>query len=280
MVWHHGVPPYPAALNDLEDPPDRLYAEGRASVLDAPLVTIVGSRQASEYGARVARAFGAAFARAGACVVSGLAYGVDIASHAGALDVGGRVCAVLGTGVNVAYPTRHRAMQRRIAEHGLLLSEYVAQTTARPWHFPQRNRLMAALGRATIVVEAAPSSGALLTARIAMDLKRRVGVVPGPIDSPTSVGSNALLHEPGVALITDTRDALGLMNISASSGVTPTLGSADEHCVWDALVTPASGVDELVARTALPTARCVAALGMLELTGAISIGYDGSIRRE
>src|SRR5262249_32787081 len=152
---------------------------GSLTTLDAPAVTIVGSRRATAYGERVARALASSFARAGACVISGLAYGIDVAALRAAIDAGGRTCAVLGTGLDIVYPVSHRATQTRI---GLLLSEFPRGVTARPWHFPKRNRLMAALGRATIVVEAGATSGALLTAQIALDLGRIVGTVPGPID--------------------------------------------------------------------------------------------------
>ena len=147
-------------------------------MLDAPTVTLVGSRRATAYGERIARTLASAFARAGVCVISGLAYGIDVAAQRAALEAGGDVCAVLGTGLDVFYPLSHRQVQRTIAERGLLLSEYAAGTTARPWHFPQRNRLMAALGQATIVIEAGVTSGALLTAHVALELGRAVGVVP------------------------------------------------------------------------------------------------------
>jgi DNA processing protein len=265
----------PARLNDLPDPPDVLYALGSPGILSLPTVTLVGSRRATAYGERIARALGAAFARAGVCVLSGLAYGIDVAAQRAALDAGGHVCAVLGTGLDVAYPVANRAVQDTIAASGLLLSEYAPGTAARPWHFPQRNRLMAALGQATIVIEAGATSGALLTAEIALDLGRAVGAVPGNIDSAESRGTNALLHRTDVAPITDVAGALALL------GVTPAARQLalepDEEAVWRAL--PAASVEDLVARTDLPTARCVAAVASLELSHALTVGYDGSIRR-
>jgi DNA processing protein len=252
-----------------------VYTVGSLAILDAPTVTLVGSRRATAYGERIARALGAAFARAGVCVISGLAYGIDVAVHRAALDAGGRVCAVLGTGVDVFYPVAHRRIQQTIAERGLLLSEYALGITARPYHFPRRNRLMAALGQATIVIEAGVTSGALFTAEVALDLGRAVGVVPGNIDSHESRGANDLLHRNVVAPVTDVATALALLNVAPS--VSPLDLQPDEQAVWRAL--PATGVDDLVARTALPTPRCLAAVASLELAHALTVGYDGSIRR-
>jgi DNA processing protein len=263
-------------LEDLPNPPSVLFALGTPETLSPPAVTIVGSRRATAYGERIARVFATAFARAGACVVSGLAYGIDVAAQRAALDAGGRVCAVLGTGVDVSYPTAHRAVQDTIAQCGYILSEYGVGTTARPWHFPERNRLMAALGQVTVVIEAGATSGALLTAQVALDLGRPVGAVPGPIDSPESIGTNDLLGRPGVVAMTDVAAALALLGASAPAVRHIDL-RPDEQIVWRAL--PATGVDDLVARTALPTPRCVAAIAALELARALTVGYDGSIRR-
>jgi DNA processing protein len=208
-------------------------------------------------------------------VISGLAHGIDVAAQRAALDAGGHVCAVLGTGLDVTYPVANRAIQRAITVDGLLLSEYPEGTTARPWHFPHRNRLMAALGQATIVIEAGATSGALLTAEIALDLGRAVGAVPGNIDSPESRGTNALLYRTDVAPVTDVESALALLGVTRSLRA-PEL-QPDEAAVWRAL--PAGSVEELVARTDLPTGRCMAAIASLELAHALTIGYDGSIRR-
>jgi DNA processing protein len=248
---------------------------GSLAMLDAPTVTLVGSRRASAYGERIARALAVAFARAGVGVISGLAYGIDVAAQRAALDAGGHVCAVLGTGLDVHYPAAHRAIQRRIGAQGLLLTEYAAGTTARPWHFPQRNRLMAALGQATIVIEAGATSGALLTAQVALDLGRAVGAIPGNIDSPESRGTNDLLHRTDVAPVTDVASALALLGVAPLARALAL--QPDEEVVWRAL--PASSVDDLVARTLLPTPRCLAAVASLELAKALTVGYDGSIRR-
>ncbi|HZS60141.1 MAG TPA: DNA-processing protein DprA [Gemmatimonadaceae bacterium] len=265
----------PARLNDLSDPPEVVYGLGDPTILSLPTVTLVGSRRATAYGERIATAFGSAFARAGVCVISGLALGIDVAAQRAALDAGGRVCAVLGTSVDVSYPLANRAVQSAIASTGLLLSEYPPGMGARPWHFPQRNRLMAALGQATIVIEAGVNSGALTTAAVALHLGRAVGAVPGNIDSPESMGSNALLHDLKVSAITDVASALALLNVAPFIRQ-PRL-EPDEEAIWRVL--PATSVEDLVRRSALTTARCLSAMASLELAQAISIGYDGAIRR-
>lgn len=252
-----------------------MYTQGDLSILSLPTVALVGSRRATAYGERIARALGSAFARAGVCVISGLALGIDVAAQRAALDAGGRVCGVLGTGVDIFYPLANRAVQSRIASTGLLLSEYPPGTTARPWHFPHRNRLMAALGQATIIIEAGVTSGALLTAAVALDLGRAVGAVPGNIDSPESLGTNALLHDDQVAPITDVASALAL--VGAAAMIRQPQLEPDEAAVWRAL--PAASVEALVMRSGLPTDRCVAAIASLELAQAVTVGYDGTIRR-
>ena len=267
--------PRPAPLNDLPDPPDVLYTIGSLAILDAPTVTLVGTRRATAYGERIAAALGSAFARMGVCVISGLAFGIDVASQRAALEAGGRVCAVLGTAVDVFYPSAHRPIQRTIADRGLVLSEYAAGTKARPWQFLQRNRLMAALGRATIVIEAGATSGALTTAQVALDLGRAVGAVPGNIDSPESRGTNDLLHRTDVAPITDIASAFALLGLAPPTRM-PAM-EPDEEAVWRAL--PATSLDDLVARTSLPTPRCLAAMASLELAHAVTVGYDGAIHR-
>jgi DNA processing protein len=246
-------------------------------MLAGRVVALVGSRRASPYGERIAALFATAFARASVCVLSGLAYGIDVAALRAALDVDGRTCAVLGTGLDVFYPAAHRDVQRQIAARGFLLSEYAAGTTARPWHFPTRNRLMAALGQATIVVEAGATSGALLTAQIALDLGRPVGAVPGAIDSPESLGANSLLSQPGVTPIGSVADALALVGAQAPKIIPARDLSPDEIAVCRAL--PAADLEDLALRTSLPTERCHAIVSSLELSQALKVALDGSIHR-
>jgi DNA processing protein len=271
------VAPYPESLAALSNPPQALYARGAASTLARPVVAVVGARRASPYGERVTRGLATALAQAGACIVSGLALGIDTVAHRAALSAGGATCAVLGTGLDVAYPTAHARVQSMIAERGLLLTEYALGTKARHWSFPQRNRLIAALARAVIVVEAGRTSGALGTAAVALDLGRAVAAVPGPIDAPGSQGTNGLIRDGAIA-ITDVTDVLVLAGLTAKPVAEPAL-SGDDAAVWRALGAGRIDADELAARSSLPAARCLAALTTLELAGLVTGALDGTYGR-
>ncbi|MGI9077420.1 MAG: DNA-processing protein DprA, partial [Gemmatimonadaceae bacterium] len=185
-------PMYPESILELTNAPPVLFAIGDMTALSAPCVAIVGTRSATGYGEFVTRELATALARAGATIVSGMARGIDAAAHRAALAAGGKTVAVLGTGVDIAYPTAHRELHRQIGEHGLLLSEELPGDRASAGSFPRRNRIIAALARVTLVVEAPVKSGALTTANHALELGRTVAAVPGPIDSPQSAGSNEL----------------------------------------------------------------------------------------
>jgi len=270
---------YPAALLDLRSPPRVLWAIGDLAVLDAPVVAIVGTRKATPYGVRATREIAGALARAGACVVSGMARGIDGTAHLAALEVQGRTAAVLGTGVDIAYPAGHRPLHARIREHGLLLSEELPGACAGPGSFPRRNRLIAALASITIVVEAGVKSGAIITANHALDLGRTVAAVPGPIDMPQSAGTNGLLRD-GATVIADVADALQLAGLTPPARrPDPEIISAAEQAVWAALRDGALDVDTLTVRAGLPARDCLAAVTTLELNGAIECALTGEIRR-
>src|SRR5829696_2529212 len=186
---------YPAALRDLRQPPSVLWRRGAWEMLQDPVVAIVGTRRSTAYGQRVTREIATALARAGASIVSGMALGIDAAAHTAALDAGGRTIAVLGTGADVAYPRAHVALHRDIGARGLVLSELPPGARSHKGSFPKRNRIIAALARLTIVVEAPFDSGALITASDALELGRDVAAVPGPIDSPQSQGTNLYIRD-------------------------------------------------------------------------------------
>lgn len=208
----------PGCLGDLSHPPAGLWCWGEVGSLDgAPdrLVAIVGTREASSYGLRTARKLAAACSRAGLVVVSGLARGVDAAAHEATLEAGGRTVAVLGTGVDVPYPVGHRSLLREIVGQGLALSEAELGAGARPGCFPRRNRLIAALARVVVVVEAGHKSGAINTASQALELGRTVAAVPGTIDDPRSAGANTLIRD-GAQVITGVEDLLTLFGLSTS----------------------------------------------------------------
>lgn len=255
-----------------------LWARGSLALLDRPCVAIVGTRRATPYGERVARELGRVLALAGATVVSGLARGVDVAAHRGALDVGGATCAVLGTGLDVVYPRGHAAMQRTIGERGLLLSELEPANAAHGGSFPKRNRIIAALARVTIVVEAGVRSGALITAAHAMALNRTVAVVPGPIDVPQTTGSNELLRDGAVPIVS-MADAVALMGLTAPLRVAHLPEGGAERRLWDALGEGAADLDTLCTRASLPAHQGMAAVGELEIRGLIECALSGEIRR-
>lgn len=279
LVLDAGSPWYPQGLADLEEAaPALLHARGVLAHLERPRVAIVGTRRATAYGLRVTRELGHAFARAGACVVSGLASGIDGAAHRAALEEDGATIAVLGTGLDQVFPRSHRALQRTISERGLLLTELSAGEHGMKFTFPRRNRIIAAMCPLVIVVEAPAHSGALDTANRALDLDRNVAAVPGPIDQPQSVGSNRLIAQ-GAVPITSIEDALAL------AGLTPPLRTprgapqGDAARVWKALGRGGLDMDTLSAAAGLPAARCMAAVTALEIQGSVECAMTGVIRR-
>ena len=269
---------YPARLRELPDPPAVLWAIGGLAALDGPVVSIVGTRRASAYGERVTRELAGALARAGACVASGMARGIDAAAHRATLEASGRTVAVLGTGVDIAYPAAHRALHADIARRGLLLSELPPGDHAGPGSFPSRNRILAALADVVVVVEAGRKSGALITAAAALDLGRTVAAVPGPIDDARCEGSNELLRD-GATVIASAADALALVGLTAPPRGPGPESNSDERAVWDALAGGPAEMDELVARCRLPARRCLAAVTALELAGAVECALTGEVRR-
>lgn len=277
-TWSKGSADYPAELLDLPNPPDPLFALGARATLDAPRVAIVGTRNCTGYGDRTARRIAGAIARAGGCVISGMARGVDACAHRAALEAGGKTVAVLGTGVDVPYPKGHARLHAQIVEHGLVLSESPPGTTAFRGCFPRRNRVIAALANVTIVVEAGYKSGALLTAKNALELDRTVAAVPGPIDSPHSAGSNELLRD-GAHVIATVDDALALAGFPAEPELPLPEFTGPERAIWDALGKGAAPLELLAHRANLSLRDCMSATTALELRDLISPGFSGEYRR-
>jgi DNA processing protein len=271
---------YPAVLLDLWDPPPFLFVLGDLSVLARPTVAIVGTRRATPYGERTTDAVASALAGAGVCVVSGMARGIDAAAHRAALRCHGATAAVLGTGVDIAYPAGHRSLHRTIAERGVVLSEFPCGARAAPASFPRRNRIIAALARLTIVIEAGEGSGALITADHACDLGRDVGAVPGAVDSPQCSQSNRLIQDGAHAILrpADALSLVGMANPARRAAVAPTL-HGDERVVWLALQPGATPLDVLAERTELAPSRALAAVTGLELAGLIETLPSGELRR-
>ena len=271
-----GSPGYPARLRRIHDPPPGLFLRGAAALtlFDAPCVAVVGARACSAYGASVAAELARGLARAGVVVVSGLARGVDGAAHRGALDKGTTV-AVLGCGIDRDYPRAHRSLAASIAERGLIVSEYPPGVEPMPWRFPARNRIVAGLCDATVVVEARERSGALITADLALDEGRDVLAVPGEITSLLSKGTNHLLRL-GAIPVTCLGDVLAVVGLAPARNPAPVFEPRLE--VIRAAVSDApAGADQLVRKTGLSAGDVAAALAELELAGAV-VDADGVYR--
>jgi DNA processing protein len=260
----------PPLLRAIHDPPRRLYlrGEGERELLERPAVAIVGARACSPYGRQVARMLGRELASAGLVVVSGLARGIDGEAHRGALDAGGCTVAVLGCGIDRDYPATNVALARAIAASSLIVSEYGPGVEPLPFRFPARNRIVAGLCAATIVVEARERSGALITADFALEEGREVFAVPGEITSSLSAGTNALLRL-GATPLTSAADVLEAFGIDAPER------AAVSHPLLDLL--PASA-DELVRSSGRDAAEVAVALAELELAGVVVEG-EGIYRR-
>lgn len=273
-------PAYPDALRDLPDPPAVVHLLGaagdRLAALCRDAVAIVGARRATPYGLTQARKLAHGLARAGVPVISGMALGIDAAAHAGALDAGGVTVAVLAGGPERPYPASKRHLHQRIAATGAIVGEMPPGTTARRWGFPARNRLIAALARVTVVVEASDRSGSLITASLAADLGREVAAVPGPVTAPLAVGTNALIAD-GARLVRGPQDVLDLLFGPAAPQIAPEprpalpadlqqllerIGNGSDHV--GALVGDGMGVDAVLA-----------GLAQLELRGHVRRAAGG-----
>jgi DNA processing protein len=271
------APSYPPLLRAIPDPPPVLWVRGEApaELLARPAVAVVGARACTSYGRSVARALGRELAAAGLVVVSGLARGIDAEAHRGALDAGGLTVAVLGCGVDRDYPAAHRELAGRIAERGLIVSEYEPGIEPAPWRFPARNRIIAGLCAATVVVEARERSGALITADFALEDGREVMVVPGEITSSVSAGSNALLRL-GATPVTGAADVLEAYGIEPAVEPVTAPGGLAGRLLGLLAESPAS-IDELARTTGTAPGEVAAALIELELAGCLSEG-DGVYR--
>jgi DNA processing protein len=263
-------PGFPSALAAIFDAPVGLFIRGDAELplLDQPAVAIVGARACSSYGTHVARSFGRELAAAGLVVVSGMARGVDGEAHRGALEAGGHTVAVLGCGVDRDYPAAHRELAARICREGLVVSEYAPGVEPAPWRFPARNRIVAGLAQATVVIEAREKSGALITADLAVEEGRDVFAVPGEITSALSAGTNALL-KLGAAVATSAADVLEAFGLAPEPPAPPHLTPPAEAVLARLRDGPHSA-DQLVRALGLDAAAAAAALTELELHGLLT----------
>jgi DNA processing protein len=296
-LWTLGDPHYPAELLQLADPPLMIYVAGQTERTLGNSVAIVGSRNPTPQGAQTAEQFGEALSAAGLCVVSGLALGVDGAAHKGALRGGSSAAlgslhwhtvAVVGTGLDRVYPRQHQTLAGHIALHGLLISEYHLGTAPLAHHFPKRNRIIAALGLGTLVVEAALKSGSLITAKMALDLNREVLAIPGSIHATQSHGCHALIRQ-GAKLVENAQDVLEELQLApqqqvslfadALEGEDDAGSSDDEHPLLVHMGFVPVSLDALQARCGLDTATLQAQLLTLELDGAVGRLPGGLFQR-
>lgn len=279
LAW--GDAAYPPELLQTDDPPPLLYVCGDLSVLAHPLkLSVVGSRNPTPQGLENAQRFSRALGEAGACIVSGLALGVDGAAHEGALAAGAPTVAVVGTGLDRVYPARHRDLARRIERQGALISELPLGSPPLAPHFPRRNRLIAALGRGTLVVEATVQSGSLITARLAADLGREVCAIPGSIHAPQSRGCHLLIRQ-GAKLVESAQDVLEEIQ-PGTHRLQTTLDLDSEPTpspLLEALGFDPMGLDALQARTGLPVDQLQARLLELELEGQVGRLPGGLFQR-
>lgn len=263
---------YPGRLRQIPDPPPALFRLGREFPEERPAVAVVGSRKATAGGREIARELGRGLGERGVCVVSGLALGIDAAAHAGALEAGGSTAGVLGCGVDVIYPRQNARLFRGVREAGCIISEYPPGEAPLPWRFPARNRIISGLAEVVVVVEAAEKSGALITARHALEQGRDVFAVPGPVRAPECRGSNRLLAD-GAGVIWDVREFLELVAPGGEPerGDGPLSGElpAVEAAVLREVGWEPTPVDEIATRGGFGMEELLPALSMLEVKGYV-----------
>jgi DNA processing protein len=277
---------FPPLLRSIYDPPALLFMVGEAPPADAPYVAVVGARKASSYGRWAAESLGEELAGRGVVVVSGAAYGVDGHAHQGCLKAGGFTVAVLGCGIDRVYPPEHAGLFRRIVSSGCLLSEYPPGESPLPWRFPHRNRIIAGMSHAVVVVEASQKSGALITADMALEEGREVMAVPGPIGSALSTGTNQLIQK-GAKLVMEVEDICEELPFACmqqqGNGVgdgtagAAGIGPLESRCI-EVLEGGPRGLDGLAACTGVPAGEILACLTAMILRGWVAEEPGGLYR--
>ncbi|WP_066635229.1 DNA-processing protein DprA [Desulfolucanica intricata] len=267
-------PNYPENLKSVYDPPPVLFVLGKILPVDKLAVALVGARKASSYGLAVAQKLAGELAKVGITVVSGMARGIDSASHKGSLLAQGRTVAVLGSGLNVVYPRENRKLLEEISSSGAVITEFPLGSKPEAWHFPMRNRVISGLTRATVVVEAAQKSGALITADFALEQGREVMAVPGSIGSPLSRGPHQLIKQ-GAKLVENVQDILEELGITSLFPEENThqkmkikLNKSEDSVLKIVTLEPIH-FDEIVYKSNLPAQQVLSTLMLLELKGLI-----------
>lgn len=274
---------YPPRLLEISDPPFVLYLKGKRELLSRDALAIVGSRNATAGGVQLAEAFAESLSSAGLTIVSGMAMGIDAAAHTGGLKGKGSSIAVVGTGLDLVYPARNRALAHRLAESGLIVSEFNLGTPAMAGNFPRRNRIISGLSRGILVVEAALNSGSLITARLAGEQGRDVFAIPGSIHSPFSKGCHTLIKQ-GAKLVDDANDILselGLLSFSAPKpGKTMKVDAEDtQDPILTAMGYDPITVDALAGRSGQDAGSILAKLTHWEIEGAVVSLPGGKYQR-
>lgn len=265
-------PDYPRRLKEVYDFPPVLYVKGTLSPQDDWTIAVVGTRRATNYGRQVTEEITSDLVKSNVTIVSGLARGIDTIAHRSALEAGGRTLAVFACGLDIIYPPENAELAKRIASQGALVSEYPLGTKPRPDYFPRRNRIMSGLSLGVLVVEAGETSGAMITAHLALEQNREVFAIPGSILSPASVGTNKLIQE-GAKLVRDYRDILQELNLTV---VAHQMEMKDMVSVseTDAALLKQLGhepkhIDEVCRASGLPISSVSSTLAMMELKGLV-----------
>jgi len=264
---------YPEPLRELYDPPPFLFLKGKILERDLRAVAMVGSRGATEYGRTTAANIAGDLSRHGVTIISGMALGIDTASHRGALAAGGRTIAVLGSGIDVIYPRENRSLYAQISENGAVISEFLPKTDPNPGHFPRRNRIIAGLSRAVIVIEAGEKSGALLTADMALAYGRELFAVPGHVSSPVSAGAHELLKS-GANVLTSADDIFSVLPELKNDYIAPRKPvvadlTDGERRILERLSTSPIQMDTLVRECRISIGDAASYLLSLELRGLV-----------
>jgi DNA processing protein len=266
-------PAYPARLREVDDRPPVLYVRGELLPEDEWAVAVVGTRKATPYGRQAAEHFSSDLAGHGITIVSGLARGIDAVAHRSALNAGGRTIGVLACGLDIVYPPEHLKLAQEICQHGALISDYPVGTQPRSEYFPRRNRILSAISLGVLVVEGDVDSGALITARVALDQNREVFAVPGSIYSPTYRGANKLIQEGEAKLVAKAADILEELNLTMTTHqlelreVAP--ADPTEAALLRLLSAQPTHIDDVQRASGLPIAAVSGALALLELKGAV-----------
>ena len=271
---------YPALWQEIADPPDVVYVEGRIELLNAPSFAIVGSRNATLLGASDAEAFARALSDAGLTIVSGLALGIDAAAHRGGLAGAASSIAVMATGADLHYPKRNRPLARALGERGCLVTEFPLGTPPGRWNFPRRNRLISGLSRGVLVVEAAPGSGSLITVACALEQNRDVFAIPGSIHAPLAKGCHKLIKD-GAKLVECAADVLQELGLASREDPQGERRDAREErdTLLDAMGFAPVSIDQMVRRFGLDAATLAARLSRYELDGRVASLAGGWFQR-